>query len=157
MPAASRITDYCTGHGCWPPRQGVTYSPNVKINGLGAHRVSDLWDIHCCPLDGCHASVVASGAANVFINGLPAARIGDSIACGSLIAMGSPNVNMGSQRTGIGSIAMSGDMLQGYVAEFGADFINSGGQDIPVLSAAINHNWNTGDIIKIFDSGFDLF
>jgi uncharacterized Zn-binding protein involved in type VI secretion len=31
----------------------------------------------------------------VRINGLAAARIGDFISCGSLIAMGSPTVNIG--------------------------------------------------------------
>ena len=100
MAAAARLGDYCTGHGCWPPRTGIDSSPNVHINGIRAHRVGDAWNVHCCPSDGCHAGSVATGSASVFINGKPAARIGDNIDCGSLIAMGSPNVNIGSRQRG---------------------------------------------------------
>jgi uncharacterized Zn-binding protein involved in type VI secretion len=94
MPAAARLGDYCTGHGCYPPRTGVTASIDVFINGIEAHRLTDVWDIHCC-LGDCHGGIVEEGSTTVFINGLAAARIGDSVACGSLIAMGSPTVNIG--------------------------------------------------------------
>ena len=95
MAAAARLGDFCTGHGCWPPRTGITASTNVFINGIPAHRFGDGWNLHCCPLDGCHLGAVAEGSATVRINGLAAARIGDFISCGSLIAMGSPTVNIG--------------------------------------------------------------
>ena len=95
MAAISRLGDYCTGHGCWPPRVGVSASPNVFVNGIKAHRIADPWNSHCCPVDGCHPGVVASGSGTVFINGKNAARIGDQIDCGSLIAEGSPTVNSG--------------------------------------------------------------
>ena len=95
MAAAARLGDICTGHGCWGPRAGVSASPNVFINGIPAHRLNDPWQTHCCPTDGCHAANIASGAGNVNINGLPAARIGDQISCGSVIAQGSPTVNIG--------------------------------------------------------------
>lgn len=95
MAAVSRLGDLCTGHGCWPPRPGITASPNVIVNGIRTHRLGDGWLIHCC--DGsCHPGVVASGSPTVMINGRPAARIGDRINCGSLIAQGSPNVNIGN-------------------------------------------------------------
>ena len=29
-----RFTDLCSGHDCWPPRIGVTFSPNVFVNNL---------------------------------------------------------------------------------------------------------------------------
>ena len=104
MAAAARLGDYCTGHGCWPPRPGITASPNVFINGIPAHRIDDLWLAHCC--DGsCHPGVVASGSGNVNINGRAAARIGDSISCGSLIAMGSPNVSIGSGQSVVDTIS----------------------------------------------------
>jgi len=94
MPAAARLGDYCTGHGCFPPRTGLEASNDIFINGIAAHRFGDAWDVHCCR-NSCHAGQVAQGSTRVFINGLAAARIGDSVACGSLIAMGSPTVNIG--------------------------------------------------------------
>jgi uncharacterized Zn-binding protein involved in type VI secretion len=105
MPAAARLGDYCTGHGCWPPRRGITASPNVFTNGIPAHRLGDAWLVHCCPNAGCHPGVVSSGSGSVNINGRPAARIGDDISCGSLIAEGSQNVNIGSSRTAGGIIS----------------------------------------------------
>lgn len=114
MAAAARLGDFCTGHGCWPPRTGISASNNVFINGIRAHRLNDAWNVHCCPSDGCHAGAVASGSASVFINGRPAARIGDSISCGSLIAMGSPNVDIGSSMNGGGIAA---DFISGAVSQ----------------------------------------
>ena len=99
MAAAARLGDLCTGHGCWPPRTGVSASPNVFINGINAHREGDPWNVHCC--DGsCHPGAVASGSNSVYINGRPAARIGDSINCGSLIAMGSEDTFIGDSGGG---------------------------------------------------------
>lgn len=94
MPAAVRLGDICTGHGCFGPRVNDSASENVFINGKGAHRVEDHWVVHCCgPI--CHDSVMAEGSSTVFINGKAAARIGDPIACGSLAAQGSDNVFFG--------------------------------------------------------------
>ena len=91
MPAVHRHTDTCTGHGCFPSRANAEGSPNVFVNGLGAHRVGDGWESHCCgPV--CHGSSQASGSPTVFVNGQPLARVGDSVACGSSNATGSPNV-----------------------------------------------------------------
>lgn len=120
MAAAARLGDLCTGHGCWPPRSGVNASPNVFINGIRAHRLGDGWKVHCCPPP-CHAGVVSSGSGSVFINGQPAARIGDAISCGSLIAQGSPNVNIGS---GSGQRSAGGILggAVGIVTEFGEVF-----------------------------------
>lgn len=91
MPAATRLGDICTGHGCYPPRVNDSGSPNVFINGLPAHRLGDHWVTHCCG-PSCHDSYTSEGSSKVFINGIPAARIGDAVACGSIIAQGSPNV-----------------------------------------------------------------
>ena len=114
MPAAARLGDLCTGHGCWPPREGVSASPNVFINGIPAHRLNDPWYIHCCDTD-CHDGEVASGSGTVFINGLPAARMGDSISCGSLISEGSPNVHIGSRSVNLGSRFNAGDAILGAI------------------------------------------
>lgn len=93
MPAVCRLGDLCTGHGCWPPRPNDQASPNVFVNGIAVHRETDSWAAHCCV--GCHTSVLQTGSSTVFCNGLPVARIGDPVACGSLVAQGSPNVFVG--------------------------------------------------------------
>jgi uncharacterized Zn-binding protein involved in type VI secretion len=67
----------------------------VFINGIQAHKVGDGWNTHCCPNNGCHPSNVSGGSGSVTINGVAAARVGDSVACGSLIAEGSNNVFIG--------------------------------------------------------------
>jgi len=141
MPAAARLGDYCTGHGCWPPRTGVSASPNVYINGIQAHKLKDPWNVHCCPTDGCHPGEVASGSATVFINGRPAARIGDSISCGSLIAMGSPNVSIGSQSRG-GGRSGAGSLIDGALS-FAEDYVQDYLEDVV-----------TGGLSEFFDFDF---
>lgn len=94
MPAVTRLGDSCSGHGCFPPRASVAGSGNVFINGRAAHRLGDGWASHCCgPV--CHASALGAGSSTVFVNGLPLGRIGDPVACGSVVAQGSPNVFAG--------------------------------------------------------------
>jgi len=94
MPAATRLGDVCSGHGCFPSRPNDQGSPNVFTNGISAHRLGDHWVTHCC-LASCHDSELAHGSSTVFINGLQASRIGDAIACGSTVATGSSNVFIG--------------------------------------------------------------
>jgi len=94
MPAVTRKGDYCTGHGCWPPRPSIDGSPDVFVNGRPAHRHGDGWATHCCRRS-CHAGVLAAGSATVFINGRAAGRVGDPVSCGSRVAQGSPNVFAG--------------------------------------------------------------
>lgn len=105
MAAAAFFGCFCTGHGCWPPRIGVTFSTDVFVNGIPAHRMYDVWLPHCCPADGCHPGIVSSGAGNVYINGREAARMGDDISCGSMICMGSPNVDFGAPMSALGMIS----------------------------------------------------
>jgi uncharacterized Zn-binding protein involved in type VI secretion len=95
MAAASRLGDICSGHGCFPPRAGKDAASTVFINGIQAHKYGDPWDVHCCPGAGCHPSIIGGGSGSVTIEKAPAARIGDSIACGSVIAQGSSNVFIG--------------------------------------------------------------
>ena len=105
MPAATRLGDSTVGTcnvglPCCPHGRSGTnaeVSPNVIINGLGAHRKGDTGPCNC-PHGGTFQSVGASGT--VLINGRGATRIGDSTVCmgcgqrGSHVA-GSPNVIMG--------------------------------------------------------------
>lgn len=90
MPAA-RLADICTGHGCFPPRKNIEGSNNVFVNGRPHHRKGDGWAVHCCIIT-CHSSTTCSGSHSVFINGKPAARVQDTVCCGSKIMTGSANV-----------------------------------------------------------------
>lgn len=94
MPAAVRFGDISTGHPhCYPSRPNIEGSPNVRINGLAAHRQGDAWTVHgACPNHTPHAGVASSGSPNVYVNGRPLCRIGDPISCGDTMAQGSPNV-----------------------------------------------------------------
>lgn len=91
MPGVVRFGDICSGHGCWVPRPNIMASTNVLVNGLGVHRATDKWAIHACapPHDG---FAVPIGPMNVLVNGLPVAKIGDPVSCGSTMVTGSPNV-----------------------------------------------------------------
>lgn len=84
----------CTGHGCFPPRPNDEASDDVFVNNFRVHRQSDHWETHSCPPDE-HDSTLASGSSTVFVNNLECSRIGDPVACGSLIAEGSVNVLCG--------------------------------------------------------------
>ncbi len=90
MPSAVRLSDVCSGHGCFPSRPNVQASPDVIINGRGSHRLTDKWAVHCCA--SCHDSNACQGSPNVFVNNLNKCRIGDAVCCGSSMATGSPNV-----------------------------------------------------------------
>lgn len=100
IPPVTRLGDYCTGHGCWPPRPSSGASPNVFCNSIPVHRDTDSWAPHTCPLiPETHASVLAAGSPTVFANGLQVGRIGDPVACGSSVATGSGNVFCGNTPT----------------------------------------------------------
>lgn len=92
MPGAVRLADVCTGHGCFKSRQNSSASGDVFINGRGAHRLGDAWDVHGCNTCPEHGGSQSSGSPNVYVNGLPLARIGDIIDCGSMNSSGSSNV-----------------------------------------------------------------
>ena len=94
MAAVTRLGDFCSGHGCYPPRPNDEASSDVFVNGLGVHRLGDHWVVHCCQND-CHDGEAATGSPTVFVNGLPAVRIGDFVSCGSVSAEGSPRVFFG--------------------------------------------------------------
>lgn len=75
----------------------VTCSGNVLINGKGAHRQGDGGPTNC----GKGGNFISNnGSSSVFINGIPAARIGDSTQCkdcgsSGQHANGSSNVMIG--------------------------------------------------------------
>jgi len=93
MPAVTRVTDECTGHGGFPPRPAIEGSPDTFINGLAVNRVADHWEQHCFVV--CHDGQTLEGSPTVFVNGKAVCRIGDPITCGSVSAQGSPDTFFG--------------------------------------------------------------
>jgi len=96
MPAIIRIGDLSTGHGCFAPTTlVVTPVQKTFVNGIKAGVVSPACQYisHVCGIVVHPQSSrnPASGAIKTFIEGNPAARIGDSIACGDACAQGSTN------------------------------------------------------------------
>lgn len=91
MPAAVRLDDFCTGHGCWGGRTNSSGSPDTFINDKAAHRKSDSYVSHSCPPAPPHGSILASGSPDTFVNDLDQGRVGDPVACGSSCASGSPD------------------------------------------------------------------
>lgn len=96
MAAVSRLNDMSTGHGCFPPTALVS-TPVTKtfFNGRLASVVDPacVHAPHSCGVV-THAGATrapSSGASKTFIEGKPAARIGDNITCGDAIAEGSTN------------------------------------------------------------------
>ena len=94
---AARTGDM-TSHGT--PLSVGPGSADVRIGGMSAWRAGV--DMHTCPLVSGTVphvgGVVAVGSATVFINGVPAARQGDSIVDAgppNTIAMGLPTVLIG--------------------------------------------------------------
>ncbi|UOD32305.1 PAAR domain-containing protein [Massilia violaceinigra] len=68
-------------------------SGNVFTNGIKAARAHV--DKTICSKHDQAPPPIATGSPKVFINGLPAARVGDKIACGAFITDGSSNVFIG--------------------------------------------------------------
>lgn len=95
MPAATRNGDQCTGHDACPPAPLVECSQNVRINKLGAGRAGDHYSAHSCLSHPGHQDTIAAGSSTVFINGRPAARIGDAVSIGGMVQDGSGNVRIG--------------------------------------------------------------
>lgn len=98
MPNACRHGDgLYTGHGCSPTSTVIATQGRVRINKRPAARMNDpvaphtiLVGIYCVP----HSARVNRGSRSVRINGIPAARVGDSADFGAM-AQGSTNVRIG--------------------------------------------------------------
>ena len=93
--AVTRLGDLCTGHGSFPPRVSTSGSGDVFVNSIAVHREGDGWSVHCNPSPSCHGSTLSAGSGTVYVNGLQIGRIGDPVACGSAVAVGSDNVFAG--------------------------------------------------------------
>lgn len=135
MPAACRIGDLSTSHGCFPPRICDTGSPDTFVNSIAQHRQGDHWIEHCCPNNGCHDSVLANGSPTEFVNGYERGRVGDPIACGSLVATGSPDTDIGPvPGSGPGSPGWEPDLF--YFEYFRAGRSRSGDRLLEIMGGA---------------------
>lgn len=89
MPPVTRLGDLCTGHGCWPPRPSIEGEARFTSTGIPVHLQSQAWAPHTCPaIPETHASVLAVGAPRFTVGGRQLGRIGDPVACGSMVATG---------------------------------------------------------------------
>ena len=96
MPPVTRLGDDCTGLGSFPPRPSNGGRGNVFVNGIPEHRQGVGRAPHGSKSPSPpHGSTLSSGSGTVFVNGKQCGRIGDPVACGSAVAVGSSNVFAG--------------------------------------------------------------
>jgi len=103
MPAAGRLADIGSGHGCFPPSPTIEGSSDVFTNARPALRKGDAVLPHGCGQCPPHPRAVSAGSATVNINNKPAARVGDSISCGGSVSTGSGDVIIGDATWGNGT------------------------------------------------------
>ena len=96
MPAACRLGDSSTGHGCFPPTTvngGV--ASKTSIQGAMAAFIGSTHPPHSCGTTVHAGRSISSGSGKTFIEGSPAARIGDSISCGDAMGQGASKTFIG--------------------------------------------------------------
>jgi uncharacterized Zn-binding protein involved in type VI secretion len=91
----SRLGDFESGHDCWHPVKTITACKNVMINKVLACTIGDITSIHTCGKKPPHFDKIVKGSKKVLINKRPAARIGDSLTGGAVMAQGSHSVLAG--------------------------------------------------------------
>lgn len=98
MPAISTLGDTSAGHGCFPPTPAISgCSSTVFVNGKPIVLLGAQFAPHTCGRV-THAGAlrqVIAGSGTVIVEGKPLARIGDGIADGDAIGVGSGNVFAG--------------------------------------------------------------
>jgi len=95
MAAVSVIGDLGSGHGLFLARPSISGgSPNVLVNKVSVLIVGSLFAIHT---DGntAHPGTLSAGSSKVLVNGVGIGRVGDTISCGSTVAIGSATVLAG--------------------------------------------------------------
>lgn len=152
MPGAARKGDLSTGHnGGELPSTLLQGSPNVMTNMKPAGRVDDEYEPHPEPhpdnTDGHfndHGRRISVGSSVVSINGKPAARIGDDIACGDAVGEGSPNVVIGDAPFPIYAVVEPGVALIGgsYVYEDNDDGHKAKARDETVVANDHDHGYS---------------
>lgn len=94
MPAAGLAIGFSTGHGCFFPVPALgPFTTITQINGLWVQTIGTVYGpIHSCGPFAVHpCGPVVTGAFTSIMEGRPVARLGDRIACGDMVAVGSFN------------------------------------------------------------------
>lgn len=103
MPQAARTTDPISPHSPCTPGKCGPGSSDVLIENLQAYRVGDKTEPHGRKITGAcvpHVTPLVNGSHNVFINGQPAGRVGDTHSCGIIVLSGSSKVSINGGGTG---------------------------------------------------------
>jgi GH24 family phage-related lysozyme (muramidase)/uncharacterized Zn-binding protein involved in type VI secretion len=103
MPQAARTTDPISPHSPCSPGKCGPGSSDVLIENLQAYRVGDKTEPHGRKITGAcvpHVTPLVNGSHNVFINGQPAGRVGDTHSCGIIVLSGSSKVSINGGGTG---------------------------------------------------------
>ncbi|MBX8540549.1 PAAR domain-containing protein [Pseudomonas cichorii] len=89
--------------------------------------ISRLTDQHACPLPLHGLTPIVSASPNVFVNGLPVARVGDKSGCGAVIVSGIPNILInGRPIAHIGSLSShGGTIITGSINTMGGGPVTS--------------------------------
>lgn len=96
MPAACRLGDLSTGHGCFPPTAiNGEVASKTSIQGAMAAVVGSTHPDHSCGTTVHSARIISSGSGKTYIEGSAAARIADSINCGDAMAQGASKTFIG--------------------------------------------------------------
>lgn len=93
LTGVTRKTDVCSGHGCFPPRPSVSWSPDFFVNSLEVERNGDSLTVHCCG-NSCHGGNWVGGK-SYYVNGKSIQTEFDPISCGSVGAVHSPDFFVG--------------------------------------------------------------
>ena len=143
MPAAARIADIGSGHGCFPPTPIIGGAGDVSINGRPAARKGDSLVPHGCGNCPPHGRSISGGSSTVSINGKPAARVSDGIGCGGTISSGS-----GDTRIGDGGMGGAVKSCMEQASKSGAAFVKVAFDAFPVpanIKNAIDFAMAVGD------------
>lgn len=84
-----RLGDFSTGHPSHLPRSTASASGKVFADGIGIHRVGDIWLPHPINAHAITPQATISGSGKTFADGIAISRIGDAISCGDFIGTGS--------------------------------------------------------------------
>lgn len=92
MPSVTRLGDNDTGHDSCSATALIEGSPNVFCNKKPVGRKGDKYATHGCLVHSSHNDIISGGSSTVRVNGIPIARVGDSVSIGGSVAQGSSNV-----------------------------------------------------------------
>lgn len=94
MAGLARHGSVTTGHETYPPTTLIATQTKVIIEGIPACVEGDTIVVHTntVPPYDRHSGAVIANTSKVYITGIKAAQIGDSISCGDMIAQASSKV-----------------------------------------------------------------